>query len=158
MMEKAFKLKFLGYLLISAASFSYLVLPQNAGVSVPIFVMIQFICLCFLAPKKKPLLMFIPIFILASNSFISANEIWRVPNLFVSLALYSVMTLMMVDRFPIKEVSLKFMTNTLENILEPLRYFSSPVKWSAEAGKDNAQTIKRVFIGIGISIPCLIFC
>ena len=156
-MEKSLKIKLLSYLLISAVGFSYLILPQNAGVSVPVFVILQFVCLYFLVPKKKPLFMFIPIFILALNSFISANDIWRRSNFFVTLALYSVMTLMMADRFAIKELSSRFISNILENILEPLRYFSTPMKWCAETNKEHAKTAKRVFAGVAVSVPCLIF-
>ena len=70
-MEKTLKTRLLFYLGISAISFLYLILAPKAGISVPIFIIIQFICLFFIVPQNKPLLIFIPIFILASNSFIS---------------------------------------------------------------------------------------
>ena len=149
------KIKLLSYLLISAAGFSYLVLPWNAGVSVPIFAIIQFLCLYFLTPKKKPLLMFIPIFILALNFFISANEMWRATNILVIVVLYSVMALLMVDDFPIKEASSRFVFKTLENIVKPLIHFAIPVKWCMEAGKEHTKKVVRILIGIAISIPCL---
>ncbi|MCL2740334.1 MAG: DUF4173 domain-containing protein [Oscillospiraceae bacterium] len=156
-MEKTLKLKLLGYLLISAIGFTYFILPRNAGVSVPLFVIIQAFCLWFIAPRRKPLLMLIPISILALNSFISANEMWNAPNFLVIMALYSVMTLWMVGRLPLKEVSVRFLANILENILEPLRHFPLPFKWCGEVGKGNSKTAKRVFTGIFISIPCLLF-
>ncbi|MCL2517519.1 MAG: hypothetical protein FWF15_03040, partial [Oscillospiraceae bacterium] len=126
-MEKTTKRKLLYYLLISAVSFSYLILPKNAGISVPIFVLIQFVFLYLLAPKKKPLLMFIPIFILALNSFISASEIWRVSNFFVTIVLYSVMTLWMAGKFSIPDI--------IKNIFTPIANFIIPIKWGAEANK-----------------------
>ena len=155
-MEKSLKQKLLCYLAVSAVSFSYLILPQNAGVSVPVFVIIQFAFLYFLSPKKKALLIFVPIFILALNSFISANEMWRVPNFFVALSLYSVMTLWMIDDLPIKEVSLRFIANILENIFRPFKYFATPLKWGAETSEKRAATAKRVFVGVAITIPCMI--
>ena len=156
-MEKTLKIKLLCYLLISAIGFAYLVLPDNAGVSVPIFVIIQAVCLYFIAPKRKPLLMFIPIFILALNSFISANTIWHVWNLIVAFVLYSVMTLWMMDRLAIKEVSVRFIGRILANIFEPIEHFDVPLKWCGEAKEGNAKTAKRVLIGIVIAVPVLIF-
>ena len=148
-MEKTTKRKLLYYLLISAVSFSYLILPKNAGISVPIFVLIQFVFLYLLAPKKKPLLMFIPIFILALNSFISASEIWRVSNFFVTIVLYSVMTLWMAGKFSIPDI--------IKNIFTPIANFIIPIKWGAEANKENVKTAQRILIGVVISVPCLAF-
>ena len=156
-MGKKQKRKLLIYLLVSAVSFSYLVLPDKAGISVPIFIVIQFICLYFVAPKNKPLFMFIPIFILAFNSFISANGIWYVSNFAVTIVLYSVMALWMVDGFHIKDTSVWFAIKALTNTFEPIRYFPTPVKWCAEANIEHSETAKRIMTGIAISIPCLIF-
>ena len=143
------------YLIISALGFSYLVMPQNAGISVPVFAASQFVCMWFLAPKKKPLLMFIPVMILALNSFISANTIWSVPNLFVASGLLSVMTLMMTGRLRIKNASALFLTHISINAAEPFRYIATPVKWGVRANKDHTKTVLRALIGVGITIPCL---
>jgi len=156
-MEKKLKLKLLGYLLLSAVGFSYFVLPQRAGISVPVFVILQAVCLYLTAPKKKPLLMLIPVFILSLNSFTSGNEMWRVPNLIVSALLYSITALMMSGRFRIKNSSAWFLGDVFKNLAAPLSHFELPVKWCAETNKEHTQTAKRVFIGIAISIPCLIF-
>ena len=156
-MEKSLKINLFIYMAISAVSFAYLVLPENAGISVPIWAVIQLICLYRIVPKKKPLLLFIPIMILAFNSFISANSMWRISNFLIIMVLYSVMCLMMVDRFSVKEVSLRFIYHTLENIVNPLRYFSLPFKWCADTDKAYIKIIKRVLIGIAITAPCLLF-
>ena len=155
-LQKNLKIKLLGYLLISMTGFSYLVLVRNAGISVPIFVLIQFACLYFLMPRKKPLLLFIPIFILSLNSFISANTIWRIPNLFVIIALFSVMSLLAVGDFSIKGDLLGFIYKTIENIFKPFQHFRIPIKWLSEINKERGATFKRVLLGIGVSIPLLI--
>jgi len=155
--EKYRKIQMLCYLLVSAIGFTALILPNNAGISVPIFVIIQAVFLYFIAPKRKPLLMLLPIFILALNSFISANDMWHISNFFVALILYSVMTLWMMDRLPLKEVSIRFITNILENIFEPLHHMGAPFRWFKDRNKGNAETTRRVILGIVISIPCLLF-
>lgn len=155
-MNKILKFKSLWYLLISSLSFSYLILPESAGISVPIFIILQFVCLYFLMPKKKPLLMFIPIMILSLNPFISANEMWRIPNFLVTVLLYNVMSLWMSDKLQLKENSSSFLTKTIKNIFEPFKFFALPFKWCAGISK-NTKTSIRILTGIGISIPCLAF-
>jgi len=154
-LDNKLKVKLSLYLIISALGFSYLVIPQSAGISVPLFAVVQFICMWFLSPKKKPLLMFIPIMILALNSFISANTIWRVPNLFVAVAIFSVMTLMMTGSFRIKTGSASFLTGIFVNAAEPFKHVTTPVKWGIRANKDNTKTVLRILTGVGITIPCL---
>ena len=158
-LENSLKIKLSLYLLISATGFTYLVLPQNAGVSVPVFVMLQFVCLCFIAPRKKPLLMFIPIFIISLNSFISANTMWRTPNLIVSCILYSVMALMLTGSFSLTEPSSRLFSRTIKQVFNPFRYFTEPVKWAFDASKQHRAlstgTALRVLIALIISVPCL---
>ena len=156
-MEKIQKRNLLIYLAVSTVSFFVLVTPARAGVSVPIFICLQFACVYFFAPKKKPLLMFIPLVLLALNAFISANPMWRVPNFFVAAALCGVMTLWMTGRFTIKGKLLGFIFETLLSMVEPILHFSQPVKWCVESRKEHVGTFKRVAIGVVIAIPCLIF-
>ena len=156
-METIHKRYLLGYLAVSAISFFLLVMPTRAGVSVPIFMVIQFVCLRSLAPKKKPLLMFIPLFILALNSFISANTMWRVPNFFVSAVLLGVMALWLTGQFSIKGPLLNFMFATFLAVFRPFFHFFVPVEWFAESRKEHVGTFKRVAIGVAIAVPCLIF-
>jgi len=151
------KRKLIGYFILSAVSFSYLVLAPHAGISALIFVALQSVYLYVLVPNKKPLLTLIPIFILALNAFVSANGMWRLPNLFVALALYNVMALWLTHRLGLKETLLRFLQNIGENILMTLHHFGKPFEWGAEAQKEHLPIIKRVCIGIGISVPILLF-
>ncbi|MBC7765781.1 MAG: hypothetical protein H7Y41_04790, partial [Hyphomonadaceae bacterium] len=89
--ENKLKIKLLSFAFITTLSFFYLVLPANAGLSVPIFVLLQFIGLFYTLPSKKPLWLFVPIFILSLNSYISGNEIWRESNFIIIIILYSIM-------------------------------------------------------------------
>jgi len=155
-LQRELKIKLLGYLLLSIVGFSYLVFIRNAGVSIPIFMVIQFICLFFLLPKKKPLLLFIPIFILSLNWFISANTIWRVPNFFVIIALFSIMSLWAVGEFSLKGALFGFFFKIIENIFKPFRYFRIPISWMSAANKESAAIIKRVMLGIIAATPLLI--
>lgn len=156
-MEKVLKFRLLVFALISAIGFTCLVLPQSAAISVPLFVVLQFVCLYFIMPKKKPLWLFVPIFLLSLNSFLSGNGMWHISNFIVIMLLYSVMILLTIDKFPIKDLSLLFISYTLECVITPIRHFGLPFKWLGEINKSNTTTAKRVLIGVGISIPCLIF-
>lgn len=156
-MERTLKNKLLSYLIVSSISFSYLILPQKAGLSVPAFVIIQFICLFFIAPKRKPLLLFIPIFILSLNSFISGNDIWHVSNFLLTIAFYSLMVLLTNDEYEVSESSFKLTLDLAKNIFMPLAFFKLPVRWGLESNKEQGQLVKRVLTGIIVSIPCLVF-
>lgn len=156
-MEKTLKNRLLIYALISAISFVYLIMPNNAGISVPLFIILQFACWFYLVPKKKPLLLFVPILILSLNSFISGNPIWHISNFFVITILYSVMVLLMIDKFRIKEDSLRFIFDAMTNIFSPIEHLLLPLKWWSEVDKDTTEIIKRVFKGIAVTVPCLFF-
>ena len=151
------KRKLILYLLLSAITFTTLILAPNAGISALLFVLIQAPLLFFLAPRKKPLLLLIPIAILALNAFLSANMIWRIPNLFVGMVLYAVMGLALAARFTVKERLLGFIGTVIEHVVYAFSYIPLPFKWGAETRKEHIPTIKRICIGVGISIPCLIF-
>jgi len=144
------------YMLISSISFSYLVLAEQAGISILVFVAIQFLCLYCWTPRKKPLLMFIPISMLALNAFISANTMWRIPNFFVGLTLYSIMALWLTNQLTFNESLTGFVIKPLKNLIAPFRHFKTPVDWGIEGHRAHLPLLKRVAIGIGISIPCLI--
>lgn len=163
LMERTLKTKLLSYLLISAISFSYLILPQRAGLSVPVFVLIQFIGLFFIVPKKESLYVFIPIFVLSLNPLLSGNDIWRVSNFFVTLALYSLMVLLNGEDFEVGESSAKFILEILRNIFKPFSFFKVPVQWlaesaggSVEVNEEQGRLVRRVLRGILISLPCLL--
>lgn len=154
-MEKTVQNRLLLYALISAVSFIFLIMPDYAAISVPLFFVLQFACWYYLAPEKKPLWLFVPIFILSLNPFISANPIWHASNVFVIIGLYSVMVLVMIDQFPIKEDSFRFVFNVIENVFRPLKHALLPFKWWSRDQQKKTEIIKRVAIGIAVIVPCL---
>jgi len=154
-MEKTLQNKLLLYALISAVSIIFLIMPDYAAVSVPLFFILQFACWFWLAPKKKPLWLFVPIFILSLNPFISASPIWQVSNVFVIIALYSVMVLVMIDQFPIKEDSFRFIYNVIVNVFRPIKHVLLPFKWWSRDDQKKTELIKRVAKGIAVTVPCL---
>ena len=157
-MDRTIKQNLLLYMAISAATFSFLVVNERAGVSVIIFMAIQFVCLYLWAPAKKPLLMFIPLFILALNSFISANTMWRLPNLFVGLMLYSVMSLWLTGQVSLQKESLTgFVFKPLLNLFEPIFYFKMPVVWGLNRQKNNMRILRRIAIALFITVPLATF-
>ncbi|NLW45414.1 MAG: DUF4173 domain-containing protein [Syntrophomonadaceae bacterium] len=154
-MEKTMRNKLLLYALISAVGLVLLVMTDHAGISVPLFFVLQFACWYWLAPEKKALWLFVPIFIISLNSFISASPIWQGSNVLVIIALYSVMVLVMIDRFPIKEDSLRFIFETIVNVFKPIQYALLPFKWWSEVDEDKTRMVKRVLKGIAVTVPCL---
>jgi len=154
-MEKILKIKLLAYALITMLSFPYLILPENAGVSVPIFFIIQLVCLYFILPRKKPLLVFSPIFILSLNSFIYGNSMWRISNFIVIILLYAVMILIICNKFNFNDN--KLLTKILNLVFSPFAHFNIPFKWCGEINRENTTILKRILIALLISAPVLIF-
>jgi len=155
--ESSLRRQLLLYFLLSAFTFSFLVLPHQAGVSVPIFVLIQAGFLYYAAPKKKPLFVLIPIFILALNAFISANPMWRIPNLFVVTVLYGAMAVCMTSGISLKDTSSTLFLRLLETIYKAFARFPLPFRWVGQVKKERLPIVQRVFIGIAISVPALLF-
>jgi len=151
-MSKNLKLKLLLYAVVSAAGFSYLVMPENSGISIVVFALIQLACLWFIVPDRKKLVLFAPIFVMSLNCFISASNLWRISNLLVSVVLYSCM----FTQFNFKSDSLSFFGEVGERIFAPFTYFSLPFKWVFEINTGKAPIIKRVAAAIVISVPCVI--
>lgn len=147
----------LAYTIITALTFTFFVTNFRAGISIPIFVIIQFFILYVTMPKKKPLLMFVPIFILALNAFISANTMWRVPNFIVAVVLFGVMILWYTNQLVLNRTLTGFVFKTLSVLTTPFKSFEMPFIWCLEGRKENLPIIKRVAIAIAITIPCLIF-
>jgi len=155
--EPILKRNLLLYLLISALGFSFLVLPQQAGVSVPIFVLMQAGFLSHLMPQKRPLIVLAPIFILALNAFLSANPMWRVANLLVSVLLYGLMAVWMTDGVFLKDISSALFRRIGKTICRAFSRFPVPFRWMSESRKESMPTLRRVFIGLAISVPVLLF-
>ncbi len=146
------KMKMLLYLFVSAIGFAYLVLPENAGVSVAVFAAMQFICLWLVMQNRKRLWLFIPIFIFSLQALISANSIFRMPNVLLSLIIYSIIFM----DFELKNTSLRFFKNMVRAVLEPIGHFKVPFQWALDANKKKAPVIKRILVSLAITIPSLI--
>ena len=149
--------KLVGYLILSALSFAYLILAPQAGIAISIFVLLQLVYLYFLLPRKLPILAMLPVLAFGLNAVLSANLMWRIPNLFVAFALYSVMTLWIQKELNLTESLPQFLQNICGNLGHAFAHFREPVAWGAEAQEEHLPLIKRIMIGIMISIPCLIF-
>ncbi len=149
-LSKNLKIKLLLYALISAFGFSYLLMPENAGISVPIFILLQIICLWFILPSRKCLLFFVPITIMALNSFWSANNIWTLPNFLISLIIFSCMFF----DYDLKSDSLQYFRDITIKIVAPISYFALPFKWLLELNNEKAPVVKRIALALVIALPC----
>lgn len=146
------KLKLIFYVLFSTLSFSYLVLPERAGVSVPVFVLLQFSFLWFLVPDRKKLCWMIPIFLLSLNSFLSANDIWRPWNLILCMVLYCCM----FTDFSLFEDRYIFPWETLTRFFSSFRHFQHPFSWVLILNKEKTPLIKRILVALIITVPSVI--
>lgn len=149
-MTKFVKLKLIVYTVISAIGFSYLVLPQSSGIGVVVFCLLQFAMLWFVTKNKKRLFLFVPIFFMSLNCFISASTIWRIPNFIVSVILFGCMFL----DINFKDDTFKFITDTLYNIMYAFSRFMLPFKWLLEINSDKTSLIKRIVTAVAIALPC----
>jgi len=146
------KFKLTAYFIISALSFSYLVMPVNAGISVPLFVLLQLACLWFIVPERKKLILCIPIVIISAGSFISANRSWAISNLFVCILIFSAM----FTRFDYKNDSALYIRDILSGLFKPFLCIKLPFKWALELNSEKAPTVKRVITALAIALPCVI--
>ncbi|TWH80659.1 DUF4153 domain-containing protein [Sedimentibacter saalensis] len=164
-MDNSIKIKLSIYGLLSAVSFIYLILTHNPGISVPVFTIIQFVSIFTLiykreeAKNKKGLLMFVPIFILSLNYYLSGSYLWRAPNFLCTMLLYSTMVAILTDNFPVKELSFKFLFKILEHVIVPLRNFNIPFKWINKYKSDDVKKKlhSSIILGIFISLPFVVF-
>lgn len=149
--DRRLKIKMLIYALITAMSFTYLVLAENAGISVFVFAIAQAVMLYFVVPEKKRLLWLIPIGVLCLNSFISANEIWRVPNVILCIVLYA----LMFTPVNVKDVTLRFLGETAERLFAPICTAVKPFEWALDMTEGRKGYVKRGAIAIIISAVCV---
>ncbi len=149
-MAKDLKIKLMLYALVSAVSFTYLVMPEKAGISVLIFALIQLACLYFIVPDRRRLVMLVPVFVMSLNCFISANTIWRVSNAIVSAILYSTMFM----EFNFRADSFKWLFHGIELVISPFVHFMLPFRWILEINSEKAPVIKRIGLALIIAIPC----
>ena len=163
-MEQKNKLEISLYGIISAITYICLILVNYPGVSAPIFFIIQFTVL-FLIVKDagvvniKGLLILIPIFIISLNNFISANYMMMPVNFVVIVFLYSVMFLLLGNRLSLVKLNIYDLLKTISKIFEPVVNFTVPFKWLSEKSHNEGKNIltKRVLLGIGVSIPAVVF-
>lgn len=164
-MDDKIKSKLSFYGIISAITFIYLILTPYLGISVPIFMVIQFGILFFIAKNNpeivniKGLLIMIPIFIISLNSFISANYMMFPTNFLVVVFLYSVMFLLLGSNLDLIKLSALSIIKVIVNIFEPIVNFVIPFKWITERSQNKEKNIlaKRIFLGIAISLPSVFF-
>lgn len=163
-MERKIKLKLSFYGIISAITFIYFILTYNPGISAPIFFIVQFVVLVFIAKNNdsfniKGLLMIIPIFIISLNNFISANYMMMPTNFLAIVFLYSVMFLLMGSNLNLLKLNVPSILKIIVNIFVPILNFKIPCRWIAERSKNEEKNIlaKRISIGIAVSVPSVIF-
>lgn len=164
-MEQTIKSKLLLYGIISAVASIYLILTNNPGISVPVFFAIQFVVLFFIvknnerAVNNKGLLMLIPIFIISLNNFISANYMMMPTNFLALVFLYSVMFLLLRNKLNLLKLNVSGILKIIINIFEPIINFIVPFKWIEERSKNKEKNIliKRILIGVLVSIPSVMF-
>lgn len=163
-MERKIKLKLSFYGIISAITFIYFILTYNPGISAPIFFIVQFVVLVFIAKNNdsfniKGLLMIIPIFIISLNNFISANYMMMPTNFLAIVFLYSVMFLLMGSNLNLLKLNVPSILKIIVNIFVPILNFKVPCRWIAERSKNEEKNIlaKRIIIGIAVSVPSVIF-
>lgn len=163
-MDSTIKQRLIIYSIISGISYVYLILVPYLGIGITIFALMQLALILFLTKdrsevkNKKALLLFIPLLVLTLRYFLSDSYTFYLSNFAVIFLLYSAMVLLMMDDLPIENQGLIFIMKILCTVFKPLFYFNVPVKWSIESNKDNQNRIliKKIFIGIAISIPCLV--
>ncbi len=143
------KIFLLSYALISALGFSYLVVPERAGISILLFAVLQFAFAFYFVPDKKRLLYFIPIFAMALNSFVSAANIWRSTNLILSFVLYAAMFVkpdFCTDSF-------RSLGQFAKRLVRPLRHFALPLRWALDMNKGKTAILRRVLLALVIALP-----
>lgn len=164
-MESRMKIKLSFYAVLSAVTFIILILTNNPGISIPLFMLIQFVSIYLVVKNRnevaniKGLLWMLPIFIITLNSLISAYDLWGPLNFLVNVGLYSVMTLTLSGGFVLKSINYKDILIVIFNVFAPMIHFVVPFKWYAERSTDKEKNllIKRILIGILISVPSVVF-
>lgn len=146
---KDMKLKLLAFGILSAMGFSYFVMPENVGIGAVIFTLLEFILMWFFAPNRKRLVLFIPLFIMALNCFISASTLWRTSNFIISGIIYACMFM----NISFKKDSFTYLSEMLEKLIRPLFCFVLPTRWVMELNIKNASIIKKVAVALVIAVP-----
>ena len=158
MMERFSRMKLSAYLLLTSVTFSYMVLlPQGAGAGVLAFMLLQFASIVFILPNKKVLWWLLPAAVLSMNFFLSGNGIWRASNGMVLLLLFAGMYCSMQKKFDWRDTSPRFFGKVFESLFSAVINAFVPFGWVGKIEKRHLSLIKRISIGIFLSIPCLLF-
>ena len=159
-MDTKTKKNLLIYGLFSAITYIYLILPKMASLSVPVFFILQFLFIIYILRfkegiNKKAFLLFIPIFILSLNYFLSGYTEFRGLNLVVILLLYSLFILVITDSINILQIKVNHCVKILKNLFTPFKYFLEPFNWMSSLKKEKAKSIKSVILALLITFPIL---
>ena len=162
--DKSIKLKLIIFGAISGICFAYMLLVPFIGLGMPIFAIVQFSLILYLirgrseVENRKALLMFVPIFILTLSYFLRSTYRFQFSNFLVIFVLYSTMVLLMMNDLGLKSNGILFVKNIISTIFKPLLHFHLPFKWITEdkINSPNKIIIKKVIIGLLISVPCLL--
>ncbi|WMJ77655.1 MULTISPECIES: DUF4153 domain-containing protein [unclassified Sedimentibacter] len=164
-MEGKIKLRLSLYGIMSAVSYVYLVMTPDPGISIFLFFVLQLAALAFILKDRretlnfKGLMLMIPILVISLNRFISANHMLKDTNYLAIIFLYSAMILLLSDRLKLRMLNISEFIKVIANIFKPFTNFKVPIKWAEERAKNKEKNIlvKRILIGIGISIPSVMF-
>ena len=126
---------------VTVLSFGYLVLPQNAGVSLPIFVLLQMGMLGRILPDQKRLVALVPMLVFALHGVISDNSMWRISNFVISFLCYGF---------------LYASHDYFKQLTAPIYCFSVR-RFFRGFDRQKLPMIRRVMLAVGISIPVAAF-
>ncbi len=148
-MSRSSKIQLLLYGAVTACTFTLFVMPERAGISIPLFVLIQAVCLMFLAPDKKRLFLLIPIGIFSLNCFFSAGNTWRSSNFILSMILLSSMFM----HYSFFSRSLGYLLEIILRFFAPFTVFDLPLRWGSELSSGKTHMIKRIALALLLAIP-----
>ncbi len=163
-LDNTIKLRLIIYAILSGIAYAYMILVPFSGLGMPVYAIFQFVLVLYLiwnrteVKNKSAIFMFIPIITLTLSFFLRDTYRFKVFNIPVIFLLYSTMLLLFMDELGLKSQGLLFMRKIICTVFKPLIYFNIPLKWSFEGEKGNPSRtlMKKILIGITISIPCLI--
>ena len=148
------------YFIVTAFTFVLLVLTPQAGVSVPIFVLLQGAMLWRVKPpnkSRKHLLLLIPIFLLALNPFISANTMWHGASFIVSALLFGLMQVWAVHGLSFQNKTYGLLEKLIFATRSAFKKIPLPFTWGVHIKAESRPMVRRVIIGALASVPVLIF-
>lgn len=157
MTDRTMKQAGIWYTLFSAAAFSYLVLPQHAGIGILVFVLLQLgaaACLIWCRRLKwQALLAMLPLVVFGVHAALWSNQMWWISNFFVSLLLLGIFSLAAAGRFHISRIGV--WGDIVISAVKPVSLVHLPFRWGIEACGGKAGTVRRVLLAAVIALPCM---